>query len=582
MDGETQSMFLTSDEHSSREYRQATAVNLFGAAFRLFDYVLITDIAQTDGLPPQWIGQITMPNFNVSPVGGPLDPTILHAINLKRANPKVQLAETTEVWQITLLGEYQSARLTTLRRRPKPGATVARLDQALTVDILKITPFLETAPNAIGYLTNVESVPLCVERNTFVHHILVSGGTGSGKSNTSANLIKQARNLGFFVFLYDAKPDYRRMKKPNSDPRVKHLWPEFAKYKIQPEGAASYVIQIGIYDGPKAAGYYDKYHEVIGFKASDFDPYALAELFVDEKAKIEQYEELAAVCAYLKYGDDGDEVKHREYSLQDIIEEVQERKAAYLESNKKADKSDQPVESSGKPMMHSATADAILRKLKRAKMPWLDAVGKPLYTRNGEQNAFTKPKIVKAFSVAEMIRRAGEKEVGAGIVHIDCSEDSGIDARAYALFLTRFLSENQKYQVANRKKTGGIVEFVDEAHRLFTNSTRYNDMLARMFSRTMVEGRSVGHGVILSLQNSSQVPALMLNNINTHIVMKQNNKEVAKSATQTMGEDFAEQSLTLGTGEALCKMFESPVVVIAKMAPSPYELERTDNMEQGL
>jgi DNA helicase HerA-like ATPase len=124
------------------------------------------------------------------------------------------------------------------------------------------------------------------------------------------------------------------------------------------------------------------------------------------------------------------------------------------------------------------------------------------------------------------------------------------------------------------------VEFVDEAHRLFSNESRYKDLLAESFNRAMVEGRSLNHGVIISLQNASQVPPLVLNNINTHIVMRQNNREVARAATQTMDKEFADWSITLASGEALIKMFESRATVFARMAPSPYELERTDNVEQ--
>ena len=95
----------------------------------------------------------------------------------------------------------------------------------------------------------------------------------------------------------------------------------------------------------------------------------------------------------------------------------------------------------------------------------------------------------------------------------------------------------------------------------------------------MVEGRSLKHGVIISLQNASQVPSMVLNNINTHIVMRQNNREVAKAATQTMGKEFADHSVSLSTGEALCRMFESSATVLVRMAPSPFELERGDNDE---
>lgn len=59
--------------------------------------------------------------------------------------------------------------------------------------------------------------------------------------------------------------------------------------------------------------------------------------------------------------------------------------------------------------------------------------------------------------------------------------------------------------------------------------------------------------------------------------MRQNSKVEADAATQTMGTDFSIQSLRLGTGHALVSMHESRAVVLVQMAPSPYELIRTDN-----
>jgi len=35
-------------------------------------------------------------------------------------------------------------------------------------------------------------VPACVEEKIFRHHVMVDGGTGSGKSNVGGNLIEQA------------------------------------------------------------------------------------------------------------------------------------------------------------------------------------------------------------------------------------------------------------------------------------------------------------------------------------------------------------------------------------------------------
>ncbi|MCI0659542.1 MAG: hypothetical protein L0220_00555 [Acidobacteria bacterium] len=118
---------------------------------------------------------------------------------------------------------------------------------------------------------------------------------------------------------------------------------------------------------------------------------------------------------------------------------------------------------------------------------------------------------------------------------------------------------------------------VDEAHRVFDNESRHSGRLARSFERVMREGRSVDHSIILSLQNASQIPHRVMNNLNTKIVMRQNSKEEADAATQTMGKEFATQSMRLGTGQALVSLHESRAVVLAQMSPSPYELMRNDN-----
>ena len=68
-----------------------------------------------------------------------------------------------------------------------------------------------------------------------------------------------------------------------------------------------------------------------------------------------------------------------------------------------------------------------------------------------------------------------------------------------------------------------------------------------------------------------------MNNLNTKVVMRQNSRAEADAATETMGKDFALQAMRLGTGHALVSLHESRAIVLAQMAPSPYELMRTDN-----
>ncbi|HYT43562.1 MAG TPA: hypothetical protein VEP90_14585, partial [Methylomirabilota bacterium] len=71
-------------------------------------------------------------------------------------------------------------------------------------------------------------------------------------------------------------------------------------------------------------------------------------------------------------------------------------------------------------------------------------------------------------------------------------------------------------------------------------------------------------------------------NLNTKIVMRQNSKVEADAATQTMGKDFALQSMRLGPGHALVSMYESRATVLVQMTPSPFELMRNDNSNKDV
>src|SRR6266545_4943887 len=107
-------MYVTTDSHT-KEFRQVIAVGeKSDPDFNLYDYVLIKD----KGAKRCWIGQITSPNMNYAPAGDAYDPTILYAIKLSQSKDGVQLAETVEAWQISLLGEYdKDGHVLTLRRR---------------------------------------------------------------------------------------------------------------------------------------------------------------------------------------------------------------------------------------------------------------------------------------------------------------------------------------------------------------------------------------------------------------------------------------------------------------------------------
>ena len=90
--------------------------------FALFDYIRIEQNGEV------WIGQIVQANRNVSTVGNPLDPTILHGLELMQSHDNVQSVESVQVFDILILGQYDEHQILTPRIRPMPGALVVPLD----------------------------------------------------------------------------------------------------------------------------------------------------------------------------------------------------------------------------------------------------------------------------------------------------------------------------------------------------------------------------------------------------------------------------------------------------------------------
>ena len=495
--------------------------------FALFDYVRIE---QADRF---WIGQVIQPNRNISTVGNPLDPTILHGLELMRSNPDVQSVESVQVFDILILGEYDGRQMLTPRIRPLPGATVTKLNVEITSQVIGIPSrktFADGDFNVIGELLNADGVPLCIDSPTFNHHIMIAGGTGSGKSNVAANLIEQAVKFNRCVLVHDAKPDYGLITCKNNDPNVETVWKRFREYGLAPHSAND-IIRVGFHGKCDP----NRVDILAGCRTSDLSPSMLAGFFFPETNEQLQFEGFASAA---------DSIEQDQYSLDDILRVVRSRMQP----------STDPAE-----RIHGATGYTILRKVqsRKAEMSWLDVVDK--ITVGGKE-------VVKFNFRVDRGR----------ILVIDYSQ---MDDSSYALLLSYVLQDCQKKR--SSREGVGIVQMVDEAHRIFDNESRHSDTLASLFNRIMREGRTFDHSVILSLQNASQIPQVVLNNLNTNIVMRQNSRNEADYATQTMGRDFSARALELGTGHALVKMFESHLVVPVQMAPSPFELMRSDNTGQN-
>lgn len=547
-------MLILHDSYSS-DLSHVQAIAGMEEGFGLFDYVRIQ---QRDG--KTWIGQIVQPNQNISVVGDRLDSTVLHGLQLAQSYENIQSVESVQVFDILILGQYDGKRMMTPRIRPLPGAVVTKLTATDTMSVIEIPPltlYADGSNNVIGDLLNAEAVPLCIRADLFNYHFLVAGGTGAGKSNVAANLIVQAVRCGKCVLVHDAKPDYRLLSQPNKDPKVAEVWQQFEQYGLAP-AALTDIVRIGFYDRCRP----ENVDRVVGFRASDFEPEMLAGMLFTEAAEQNQFEGFILAAQNLRRQVEDPTHSRSGYSLEDILQEVGLRSdpRGLVEPNE---------------MIHELTGRAILRKARTRStaMPWLDSVGQPTgqnvnRLRRSTLNPASSP-TVEGFDLAGYVKPGR-------VIVIDYAQ---MDDPSYALLLSYFLRVCQQYR---RNRIGaGMVQLVDEAHRVFNNDSRHSGILGRAFERVMREGRSVDHSIILGLQNASQVPPRVMNNLNSKIVMHQNSKQEADAATQTMGREFGVQAMTLGTGQALVSLFESRATVLAQMAPSPFELMRNDNARSG-
>jgi hypothetical protein len=499
--------------------------------------------------------------------------------------PEVQSVQSVQIFDILILGQYQEGQLLTPRLRPLPGSQVTRLGAAETAAVIEIPPLEyheDGTTNVIGELLNAEEVPLCLEERKFNYHIMVAGGTGSGKSNVAANLVDQALKYGKCVLIHDAKPDYGLIREPNTDGRVQRIWERFEEWRLFPHGADN-VKRIGFYGVCDPA----TVDEVVAFRSSDFYPDMLAGLFFTgpETAEQNAFEGFVLAASHL-YQQVQMSGPHRRYTLDDILTEVRRRTAP-----DSGQASPLPPEET----IHAKTGPSILQKVTRRRhwYPWLDAVGKlvqdPPQARSASEGP--RPGLAGARALTSRLRSSeldGSRQVTAfdlerlvergRVLVIDYAR---VEDHSYAVLLSYFLREGQRYRKPNQGPGSnlrpGLVQLVDEAHRLFDNKSRHGSVLAAAFERVMREGRSVDHSILLSLQNASQIPHRVMNNLNTRIVMRQNSRAEAEAATETMTRDFAAQAMRLGTGHALVALHESRAPVLGQMAPSPYELMRQDN-----
>jgi hypothetical protein len=513
--------------------------------FKSGDYVWITNEQK------QWVGQLVQPPIPVHRSNQePSSPALLNLAQLMSQHPGILPDEINYIMRIGVRGEINDGDMGELETRWVGGARVKTMTADDVVKYLRIPVCVDRAicgTNAIGINTNAANTPFCLTEMMLDSHVMIAGATNSGKSNVLMNVVDQAQAYGDCVFLYDSKPDFRLIAQPNSDPAVIKMWDAFSHLKKVPRGFKD-IYSIGFYGRCNKK----RVQKVIGFWASSFEPDELASLFFPDRRDKNQFEAFEAAAAHLKEGID--EGKWPHYTVQNLLETVEQDRRAGKNSSGNTD---------------TRTVDAIKSKVKRrhkSLFPWLDAVGEDL-----DPDAFGtgSGRVVEEFDYLKVVKPGR-------LIHI--SLEAIRRPTDHGIIVAYFLRKGFEY--CQSDNAIGITQAIDEASRIFDNKSDAAAPLIAAFNTAVREGRSRNHSMVLSLQNASQLPEDVMQNLCTHIVMKQNNLQVAKCATQVMGDEYAHRAVRLARGRALVKMEDSLANLSVMMAPSPCELERINNKEK--
>lgn len=516
------------------------------------EFVIVHDDLQK----ADWLGQVVEPQRNV-PLQG-----------LTRDNPsniaamQRVLEGTVEVsvflrqvyyYRIRLLGEINPAaqRLQSVRRRPRAGSLGRPAETIEVVKYMDLPQFTENysktwKSNVIGRISSTH-IPIPIGAETIFYHTLVAGATGSGKSNTVANMMKAAQTLGINVIVLDHKPDYKDIDQPNDETG---LFGKFTELGITPTKlpCARFFILAG---SPHERKLNDEI--AIAVSANSVSPHMLATtLFyrANEELQAEVFGRLLEVFA--------DEKKGQTWTIADFMTWFTTKKNSKDASTGKSKLAEY--------FYNEEPNEKVIQtsyKITKRKPTWMDAQGGtpaeglpqtiPTKTAGQQKNYFNAQHYLKEKGQILSIR-------------------INATGREYGLFLSYLLKEVYDLKIA--KKIGPTLIVIDEAQDIFNGSKSVRSTAESTVNEHLRKGRSKQIGFIFSVQSASEIPESILNNLNSRIIHRQNTEEDIRSAIPNAPQELVRTTLSFGPGEALVSLFKARSTVHAEMAPSPFLLTK--------
>jgi hypothetical protein len=508
------------------------------------DFVLVKDSDQNT----TWMAQVVEPQRNLPLQGlsreSPSAVAVFERI-LRGDISKSIFLNQVYYYRLQLIGEVTTnGRLTSVRRRPRAGSVGhAASEESVrrALDLPAIYRNKNDQNNVLGRIHS-SSIPVAVDWQAFKQHILVAGATGSGKSNTVANLIKAGQAYGACIIIYDQKPDYQHITNPNDE---NHLFINWNSNIIKPF-ALSNASKYALYQGDEK----EPDEQLIAIRARDVSRDMLVEVLYPYPDEGNQRDLFGALLNhYASNNQTWTLVKFKQW----VTEGRRDGSLARL------------AQTQGWGELNEKNVDATLRKMDIRRMKWLDALENRVRpTAPGgifDKNTSSGKEPTGYFEP--------RKYIGPGKILVIRTNASG---REYGVFLTYMLRE--VFDLTRDKKVKcPVVNIVDEAQDIF-QSGQASSMATSKMNEIIRKGRSKDIAFVIAAQSVSQIPDSVLTNMNTRLIHRQNSVEELRKAIPSAPKELMSNSLTFGPGEALVSIIGARSVIHSEMAPSPFELTK--------
>ncbi|MEP0754837.1 DUF853 family protein [Trichocoleus sp. Lan] len=532
------------------------------------DFVIVEDRASHR----KYFGQVVGPQANLNRSAlGPQDNATINAFEQLEQNHYTREVVVKEVYfyQVNLIKDITQDPPSSVRRRPQIGS-IAR--QATEEEIIRYLNLPDADERyRIGQIIDT-NIGIYINPRTLFYQSLIAGATGSGKTNSCANYIRAALQMGFAVIIYDHKPDYQHINRSNQDAI------NILNENGQTDQDTTWI------EGVNADFYYLGEDSTafqgtpIAIPASEFDPAVLAAVMYYPPNETNSREEFETLL------EEFDDERHADQNGNEPVIWTLGDFFQWVTSNQDPWQAPGHARERFKGAQGRTYTTMVSKMLRRNRRPaWVDGglPIRPIANPNGTRGRRSSPSAAvfgqdRTPQQPQWFDPTNLLQSGRALV-IRVGQAGG--GRDYGLFLNYMLK--RVYDLKEQRQiTFPVLHHIDEAQDLFNGSKQFASAIGNVLSEGVRKGRSRQIAFTVAVQSAAQIPDDILNNLNTRIIHRHNRASEAQRALEKAADAQISMTKNFGPGEALVDLFGASAVVNARMRLSPFQLTTEELLQQ--